>query len=80
MAGLGDEPVQGFSTLPDLHWEFLRLWTGFGPSSSWTALPCYGLYLNRNILDFMRWSDFGLGAQDLNDIQRPNSFKKNGWK
>ena len=24
MAGLGNDPVQGFSTLPDLHWEFLR--------------------------------------------------------
>jgi hypothetical protein len=29
MAGLGDNPVQGFRTLRDLHWEFLRLWTGF---------------------------------------------------
>jgi hypothetical protein len=24
----------------------------------------------------MRWSDFGLGAQDLNDIQRPKYFSK----
>jgi hypothetical protein len=29
MAGLGDNPVQGFRTLRDLHWEFLRLLTGF---------------------------------------------------
>jgi hypothetical protein len=24
----------------------------------------------------MRWPQIDLGAQDLNDIQRPNSFKK----
>jgi hypothetical protein len=24
----------------------------------------------------MRWPHIDLGAQDLNDIQRPNSFKK----
>jgi hypothetical protein len=24
----------------------------------------------------MRWSQIDLGAQDLNDIQRPKSFKK----
>jgi hypothetical protein len=60
-----------FSTCRDLHWEFLRLWTGFELSSSWVDLPGYGLNLNRNILDFMRWSQIDLGAQDLNDIQRP---------
>jgi hypothetical protein len=80
MAGPGNNPVQGFATLPDLHWEFLRLWTGFELPSSWRTLPCYGAHRNRNILDFMRWSDFGLGAQDLNDIQRPKSFQNNSWK
>jgi hypothetical protein len=55
MAGPGNNPVQVLSTLRDLHWEFLRLWTGFELSSSWTALPCYGgPNLNRNILDFMK--------------------------
>jgi hypothetical protein len=80
MAGLGNDPVQVFSTLTDLHWEFLRLWTGFELSSSWTALPCYGAHRNRSGLDFMRWSQIDLGAQDLNDIQRPKSFQKNSWK
>jgi hypothetical protein len=58
----------------------------FGPvfvkelSSSWNVLPCYGTNLNRNISDFMRWPQIDLGAQDLNDIQRPKSFQKNSWK
>jgi hypothetical protein len=80
MAGPGNDPVQVYRTGSANHREFLRLWTGFGLSSSWSALPCYGADLNRNILDFMRWSDFGLVAQDLNDIQRPKSFQKNSWK
>jgi hypothetical protein len=37
MAGLAINPVQVFSTLPDLHWEFLRLWTGFELPSSYPA-------------------------------------------
>jgi hypothetical protein len=80
MAGLGNNPVQVFSTGRANHWEFLRLWTGFELSSSWTVVPCYGPNLNRNILDFMRWPHIGLGAQDLNDIQRPKSFQTNSWK
>jgi hypothetical protein len=76
MAGLGKKLVQVFRTKLRLHWEFLRLWTGFELSSSWRALPCYGADLNRNILDFMRWSQIDLGEQDLNDIQRPKSFQK----
>jgi hypothetical protein len=76
MAGLGNNPVQVYRTGLPLHWEFLRLWTGFELPSSWLTLPVYGSNLNRNILDFMRWSDFGLGAQDLNDIQRPKYFSK----
>jgi hypothetical protein len=71
MAGPGNDPVQVYRTGLPLHWEFLRLWTGFELPSSWRALPCYGADLNRNILDFMRWPQIGLGAQDLNDIQRP---------
>jgi hypothetical protein len=43
MAGPGNNPVQVFATCRDLHWEFLRLWTGFELSSSSTALPCYRL-------------------------------------
>jgi hypothetical protein len=76
MAGLGNNPVQGFATCRDLHWEFLRLWTGFELPSSWSALPCYGADLNRNILDFMRWPQIGLGAQDLNGFNGQNHFKK----
>jgi hypothetical protein len=76
MAGYRITPVLVFWTLPDLHWEFLRLWTGFELPSSWRALPAYGANLNRNILDFMRWPHIGLVAQDLNDIQRPKSFQK----
>jgi hypothetical protein len=74
MAGPGVNPVQGFRTLRAGHWEFLRLWTGFELSSSWLNLPCDGLNLNRNILDFMRWPQTDLGPQDLNGIQRPKSF------
>jgi hypothetical protein len=80
MAGPGNDPVQVYRTLPDLHWEFMRLWTGFELPSSWSALPCYGADRNRNILDFMRWPRIDLGAQDLNDIQRPKSFPKNSWQ
>jgi hypothetical protein len=76
MAGYRITPVLGFWTWRDLHWEFLRLWTGFELPSSWTALPGYGP-------DLMKWPRIGLGAQDLNgfnDIQRPKSFQKNSWK
>jgi hypothetical protein len=66
MAGPGNDPVQ----------EFLRLWTGFELSSSWRRLPCYGADLNRNILDFMRWPQIGLGAQDLNGFNGQNHFQK----
>jgi hypothetical protein len=52
MAGPGNDPVQGFRTLRDLHWEFLRLWTAFELSDSCTNLPGYAPNLNRNILDF----------------------------
>jgi hypothetical protein len=80
VAGPGNNPVQGFATVPDLHWEFLRLWTGFELPSSWLTLPAYGSNRKRNILDFMRWPHIDLGAQDLNDIQRPKSFQTNNWK
>jgi hypothetical protein len=76
MAGPGNDPVQVYRTKLRLHWEFLRLRIGFELSSSWLHLPCDGLNLNRNVLDFMRWSQIDLGAQDLNDIQRPKSFQK----
>jgi hypothetical protein len=80
MAGPGKKPVQVYRTGRDLHWEFLRLRAGFELPSSWINLPCYGLNLNRNILDFMRCHQIGLGAQELNDIQRPKPFQKNSWK
>jgi hypothetical protein len=32
-----------FWTLRELHWEFLRPWTGFELPSPWADLPCYGL-------------------------------------
>jgi hypothetical protein len=76
MAGLAINPVQGFRTCRDLHWEFLRLWTGFELPSSCVNLPCYAPNRNRNISDFMSWHQIDLGAQDLNDIQRPKSFPK----
>ena len=70
MAGPGNNPVQVFRTSRVLHWEFLRLWTGFELPSSWADVPGYGLNRNRSGLDFMRWSDFDLGAQDLNGIKK----------
>jgi hypothetical protein len=76
MAGSAINPVQVFRSGRDLHWEFLRLRTGFELPSSWLTLPAYGSNLNRNILDFMRWPQIDLGAQDFNNIQRPKSFKK----
>jgi hypothetical protein len=76
MAGLGNNPVQVFSTCREVLCEFLRLRTGFDLPSSWNVVPCYGTNLNRNILDFMRWPQIDLGEQDVNDIQRPKSFQK----
>ena len=67
MAGLAINPVQVFWTLRDFVWEFLRLRTGSELSSSWLNPPDYGLNMNRNSLDFMRWSDFDHGAQDLKE-------------
>jgi hypothetical protein len=77
MAGPGNDPVQVFRTGLPLHWEFLRLWTGFELPSSWPDLPCDGLEI---FLDFMRWPQIDLGAQDINGIQRPKYFSKNSWK
>jgi hypothetical protein len=39
MAGWGNNPVQVFRTLRDLHWEFLRLRTGFELPSSCAKVP-----------------------------------------
>jgi hypothetical protein len=80
MAGLGNNLVQVYRTGLPLHWEFLRLWTGFELHSSCVNLPGYASNRNRNILDFMRWPQIDLGAQDLIDIQRPKSFQTNSWK
>jgi hypothetical protein len=57
----------------------------FGPALSSPAhaspsLPMPQINRNRNSLDFMRWPHIDLGAQDLNDIQRPKSFQQNSWK
>jgi hypothetical protein len=76
MAGCRITPVLIFWTLPDLHWVKFTSETGFELPSSWRALPCYGADLNRNILDFMKWHQIDLGAQDLNGIQRPKYFSK----
>ena len=71
MAGYLITPVLVFWTLPDLHWVKFTSEAGFELPSSCLTLPGYASNLNRNILDFMRWPQIDLGAQDLNDIQRP---------
>jgi hypothetical protein len=76
MAGPGKDPVQVYRTKRELHWEFLRLWTGFELSSSWRRLPRYGASANRNVLDFMRWPQIDLVAQDLNGFNGQNHFQK----
>jgi hypothetical protein len=70
MAGLGNNPVQVFATGLPLHWVKFTFETGFELISSCLTLPDY----------FMRWPQIDLGAQDLNDIQRPNPFQTNIWK
>jgi hypothetical protein len=54
IAGCRITPVLVFWTGLPLHSVKFTFETGFELSSSWTALPCYGPDLNRNILDFMR--------------------------
>jgi hypothetical protein len=76
MAGCRITPVLVFWTGLPLHWVKFAFETGFELPSSWVNLPGYGSNLNRNILDFMRWPQIDLGAQDLNGIQRPKSFQK----
>jgi hypothetical protein len=80
MAGYLITPVLVFWTLPDLHWVKFTSETGFELPSSCPVLPCYAPNRNRNILDFMRWPQIDLGAQDLNGFQRPKSFQKSSWK
>jgi hypothetical protein len=80
MAGCRITPVLVFWSLPDLHWVKFTSETGFELPSSCPVLPCYAPSLNRNILDFMKLTQIDLGAQDLNDIQRPKSFQTNSWK
>jgi hypothetical protein len=75
MAGLAINQVQVFRTGRANHWEFLRLWTGFELPSS-CNLPGYAANLNRNILDFMRWPQIDLGAQDLNGFNGQNHFQQ----
>jgi hypothetical protein len=77
MAGYRITPVLVFWTLPDLHWVKFTSETGFELPSSCINLPCYASNLNRNILDFMRWPQMDLGAQDLNGIQRPKDLSRN---
>ena len=76
MAGPAINPVQVFRTGCAVHWEFLRLWSGFELLSSWSKVPCYGVNRKRNILDFMRWPQIDLGAQDLNEFNGQNHFKQ----
>ena len=80
MAGYRITPVLVFWEKRELNWVKFTSETGFELPSSWRALPCYGADLNRNILDFMKWTKIDLGAQDLNEIQRPKSFQKSSWK
>jgi hypothetical protein len=68
MAGPAINPVQVFRTLRELHWIEFTFEAGFELSSSWRAVPRYSAERNRNILDFLRWPQIDLGAQDLNDI------------
>jgi hypothetical protein len=76
MAGPAINLVQVYRTGLLLHWVKFTFETGFELPSSCLTLPGYASNPNRNILDFMRWSQIDLGAQDLNDIQRPKSFQK----
>jgi hypothetical protein len=80
MAGCRITPVLVFWTFRVRMWVKFTIETGIELPSSWIALPDYGSNRNRNILDFMRWPQIDLGAQDLNDIQRPKYFQKNSWK
>jgi hypothetical protein len=76
MAGYRITPVLVFWTGLPLYWVKFTFETGFELPSSCLILKGYASNLNRNILDFMRWPHIGLGAQDLNGIQRPKSFQK----
>ena len=76
MAGPGKKPVQVYRTGRANHWEFLRLRTGFELPSSCITLPDYASNRNRNILDFMRWPQIGLGAQNLNSFNGQGTFQK----
>jgi hypothetical protein len=80
MAGCRITPVLVFWTGLPLYWVKFTFETGFELPSSCHTLPCYATHRNRIILDFMRWPHIDLGAQDLNDIQRPNSFQNNSWE
>jgi hypothetical protein len=77
MAGPGNDLVQFFRPNSGYTGSFCV----FGPVLSSPAHgsppPAYGSNLNRNILGFMRWPQIGLGAQDINGIQRPKSFLNN---
>ncbi len=80
MAGYRITPVLVFWTKRELNWVKFTFETGFELPSSCPVLPGYAPNRNRNILDFMRWPQNDLGAQDLNGIQRPKSFQNNSWK
>jgi hypothetical protein len=54
MAGPGNNPVQGFRTLRELHWEFLRLWTGFELSSYMERPP---LLWNKSESKYLRFCE-----------------------
>jgi hypothetical protein len=66
IAGLAINPVLRTCLL--LHFEFLRLWTGFELSSSWLALSCYGSTTNQSGFCVMGWPQIDLRAQDPNGI------------
>jgi hypothetical protein len=76
MAGCRITPVLVFWTGRAVYWVKFTFETGFELPRSWTALPCYGLDLNRNSFCVMRWPRIGLGAQNLSGFNGQNTFQK----
>jgi hypothetical protein len=74
-------PVQVFRTLRDLHWEFLRLWTGFGLSSSCSKAPLLLCTTSKSkYFGFYVVASNYLGAQDLNGFNGQNIVSKSSWR
>jgi hypothetical protein len=81
MAGLGKNLVQVFATLRDLHWECLRLWTGFELSSSLMPPPL--LICRRSESKYFRFYEVASNWPRGTESQRHPTAKiisKNSWK